>query len=101
MRSQLEYTIKDEVGELVEEDIAPVPSVILDYIVSLGFDPEVEDNQGNAANPSTLCTALVSSGVVRINRAYLMMWTGSDSPSGTRKDEKANIQYAKKSLQVY
>ena len=53
MRSQLEYAIKDEMGELVEKDIAPVPSVILDYIMSFSFDPEIEDNQSDAANPST------------------------------------------------
>lgn len=49
-------------GELVEENIAPVPSVILDYIVSFGFDPEIEDNQGDAANPSTLWTEWASKG---------------------------------------
>ena len=76
-------------GELVEENIAPVPSVILDYIVSFGFDPEIEENQGDAANPSTLWTEWASKG---INRAYLIIWTGSGSPSGTRKDEKANMQ---------
>ena len=54
MRSQFEYAIKDEMGELVKEDIPPVPSVILDYIMSLSFDPEIKENQGNAANPSAL-----------------------------------------------
>jgi hypothetical protein len=39
MRSQFKDTVENEMGELVEEYIAPVPCVVLDYVVSLGFDP--------------------------------------------------------------
>lgn len=34
------------------------------------------------------------------DRDYLMTWSVVDNPSGTRKHEKANMQYARKSLLV-
>ena len=39
MRRQLENTIENEMRELVEEHVTPIPSVVLDYIMSFGFDP--------------------------------------------------------------
>ena len=41
MRRELEDAVKDERTTL-KEDIAPVPAVVLDDIVSLGLDPKVE-----------------------------------------------------------
>ena len=41
MRGELEHAVKDERAAL-EEDVAPVPAVVLDDIVSLGLDPKVE-----------------------------------------------------------
>ena len=50
MRRELEDAVKDERTTL-KEDIAPVPAVVLDDIVSLGLDPKVERDQGNTADP--------------------------------------------------
>ena len=41
MRRELEDAVKDERTTL-KEDVAPVPAVVLDDIVSLGLDPKVE-----------------------------------------------------------
>ena len=50
MRGELEHAVKDERTTL-KEDVAPVPAVVLDDIVSLGLDPKVERDQGNTADP--------------------------------------------------
>ena len=50
VRRELEDTIKDK-GTTLEEDIAPVPAVVLDDIVRLGLDPKVKGNQCNSADP--------------------------------------------------
>lgn len=47
MGCQFKYAVEDE-GTTLEEYIAPVPSVILDDVVSLCFDPKIEQNKGNA-----------------------------------------------------
>jgi hypothetical protein len=51
MRGQLEDTVKHKRAAL-EKHITPVPAIILDDIVCLGFDPKVKYNQCNTADPS-------------------------------------------------
>ena len=98
MRRELEDAVKDERTTL-KEDIAPVPAVVLDDIVSLGLDPKVERDESDAADPPESS--------IRFDRrrrgkakSYLIMWSVPESPSGTRKHEKANMQYARKSLRA-
>jgi len=43
MRSKLEHTIKDKCTTL-EEAVSPIPTIVLDDIVSFGLHPEVETN---------------------------------------------------------
>ena len=50
MRRELEDAVKDERTTL-KEDVAPVPAVVLHDVVCLRLDPEVEGNEGNAADP--------------------------------------------------
>jgi len=50
MRCELENAIKDECSTL-KEAIAPVPTIICNYVVRFGLDPEVEDDEGDATNP--------------------------------------------------
>ncbi len=50
MRGELEHAIENESAAL-EEDVAPVPAIVLYNIVSLGLDPEVECDEGNTADP--------------------------------------------------
>lgn len=60
------------------------------------FDPEIEHDQCDAANPANNVS------IVKSNRSmagtYRMTWTVNESPTGTRNQEKANMQYARKSL---
>ena len=93
---EFEDTVEHE-GTALEEDIAPVPAIVLDDVVRLGLDPEVERDESDAADPPESS--------IRFDRRrrakakiYLIMWSVPESPSGTRKHEKANIQYARKSL---
>ena len=51
MRREFKDAVKYE-GAALEEDVTPVPPVVLDDVVCFSFYPEVEGNQGNAANPS-------------------------------------------------
>lgn len=48
--SKLEDTIKDQCTTL-EEDVAPIPSIIFDDIVSFSFDPQIESDEGDTAYP--------------------------------------------------
>ena len=41
VRGELEDAVKDERTTL-KEDVAPVPAVVLDDVMSLGFHPEIE-----------------------------------------------------------
>lgn len=50
MRRQLENAVKHE-GATLEEDVAPVPTVILYDMVGFRLDPEVECNEGEATDP--------------------------------------------------
>ena len=52
MRSQFEDTVENEMRELVEKYITPVPGVVLDYTVSLRFDPQIEADERDSGNPS-------------------------------------------------
>lgn len=53
MRCKFEDTIKYK-GTTLKEHIAPVPPVILDYVVSFRLDPQIECNQGETSNPAVL-----------------------------------------------
>ena len=50
MRGELEHAVEDKRAAL-EEDVAPVPAIVLHDVVCLRLDPEVEGNKGNAADP--------------------------------------------------
>ena len=50
MRGEFEHAVEDE-GAALEEDVAPVPSVVLDDVVCLRLDPEVECDEGKPADP--------------------------------------------------
>ena len=95
VRCKLEHAIKHQITTL-EEDITPVPAVILHDVVRFCFDPEIERDQRDTADPANKVS------LVKGNRlttsTYRMTWTVNESPSGTRKQEKANMQYARKSL---
>jgi len=39
MWSQFENTVENEMRELVEKYVTPIPCIVLDYIMSLSFDP--------------------------------------------------------------
>ena len=51
MWCELEDAIEDEITTL-EEDITPVPAVILYNTMRLHFDPEIEREQCDTANPA-------------------------------------------------
>jgi hypothetical protein len=51
VRSELEHAIKNEIAAL-EENISPVPAIVLHNIVCLCFDPKVERDQRNATDPT-------------------------------------------------
>ena len=57
MRRELENAIKDECPTL-KEAIAPVPTIICNYVVRFGLDPEVEDDEGDATNPTVMRKAI-------------------------------------------
>ena len=90
MGSQLKDTIEDKVASL-EETVAPVPPIVLDDVVSLGLDPEIEANQCNSSQPPRMWRLNESAALTEIS-TYLMTWVPKDRPSGTRKQENANIQ---------
>jgi hypothetical protein len=95
VRCELEHAIKDQVTTL-EEDITPVPAVILHDAVRFRFDPEIERDQCDTADPANKVSLVKDNGLT--TDTYRMTWTVNESPSGTRKQEKANMQYARKSL---
>lgn len=51
MRCHFEHPIKDE-GTALEKDVAPIPAVVLDDVMSLCLDPEVERDEGEPTDPS-------------------------------------------------
>jgi hypothetical protein len=59
MRSQLEHAIKYKCTTL-EKTIAPVPTIICNYVVGFRLDPEVERNKDNTANPTGIGKAIGS-----------------------------------------
>ena len=95
MRCELEHAIKDQATTL-EEDISPVPAVILHDAVRFRFNPEIERDECETANPANKVSLVKDDRF--ITSTYRMTWTANESPSGIRKQEKANMQYAKKSL---
>lgn len=50
MRRELEDTVERKAAAL-EENIAPVPAIILDDVMCLGLHPQVERDEGDAPNP--------------------------------------------------
>ena len=106
MRRQLEYTIKHKRATL-EEDVAPVPAIVFHDMVCLRLDPDIERDKDNATDPANGANGQHAFG--RDTRSqkgqwyltYRRTWTGVDKPSGTRKQENANMQYATKSLMVF
>ena len=62
MWGKLEHAIKDERATL-EENVSPVPPVILDDLVGLGFDPQVEGNQRDTPDPPWTITIEFMSGI--------------------------------------
>lgn len=50
MRCELKDTIEHQCTTL-EEAVAPIPPVVLHDMMRLGFDPKVERDQRNAADP--------------------------------------------------
>jgi hypothetical protein len=51
VRRELEDTIEYK-GTALEENITPVPTIVLDDVVRFRFYPEVECDQCETANPS-------------------------------------------------
>lgn len=95
MRCKLEHAIKDQVAAL-EEDVTPVPTIILHDAVCFRFDPEIERDQCDTAHPANEVS--VAEGNRTMTSTYRMTWTVNESPTGTRNQENANMQYARKSL---
>lgn len=95
MWCELEHTVKDEVTAL-KENITPVPAVILYNAVRFRFDPEIERDECQTTDPANKVSDV--KGERLETSTYRMTWTLNESPSGTRKQEKANMQYARKSL---
>jgi hypothetical protein len=58
VRRELEDAIEYE-GTALEEDVTPVPTIVLDNVVCFCFYPEVECDQCEAANPSLEITTSV------------------------------------------
>lgn len=53
MRSQFEHAVEDERAAL-EEDVAPVPAIVLDDIVGFSLDPQIERNERDTADPPNM-----------------------------------------------
>ena len=53
MGSKLENSIEHE-GSTLEKHVTPVPTIVLDDIMSLRLYPQVEPNQGNSSEPPTI-----------------------------------------------
>ena len=99
MGSQFKYTIKDKCATL-EENITPIPTIVLHHVVCFSLDPNVKTDKGNAAKPPVNNTkwAFVSRLQQIAKNNDRMAWTAVERLSGTRKQLKANMQYDKKSL---
>ena len=95
MRSELEDAIEYE-GPALEKYVTPVPAIVLDDIVSLSLYPQVEPDQGYTGKPPV--EECYFTGLDHTGLKYLARCIPSDSPSGTRKQAKANMQYDRKSL---
>ena len=50
MWRQFEDSIKDE-GATLEEDVAPIPTIVFDDMMSFSLDPKIESNKCEATNP--------------------------------------------------
>jgi hypothetical protein len=113
MWRKFENAIEHE-GSALEEAVTPIPSpssscwsrsgrrsieiapaVILDDIVGFSLDPEIEANQGDTPYPPGTRSRCEHSSR---QEPYLIIWTKNERPSGTRKQENANMQYERKSL---
>ena len=53
MWRKLEHTVKDE-STTLKEAVAPVPAVILDYMVRFRLDPKVECDKDDTTNPAAM-----------------------------------------------
>ena len=62
MRRELEHAVEHERAAR-EEAVAPVPPIILDDLVGLGFDPQVEGNQRDTPDPPWTITIEFMSGI--------------------------------------
>ena len=62
MRRQLENAIECQPAAL-KENVSPVPPIILDDLVGLGFDPQVEGNQRDTPDPPWTITIEFMSGI--------------------------------------
>ena len=100
MGSQFKYTIKDKCATL-EEYITPIPTIVFHHVVCFLLYPNIKSNKRNATKPSVkkdFCelSSRLDNFLETINN--LMAWTAIERFSGTRKQLKANKQYATKSL---
>ncbi len=43
--------VEDKVAAL-KEDVSPIPAIVLDHVVSLLFDPKVEEDKDDASDPA-------------------------------------------------
>jgi hypothetical protein len=51
MRCEFKHAIKNERATL-EEAVAPVPAIVLNNVMRLRFDPEIERDEDDTADPS-------------------------------------------------
>lgn len=51
MGRELEHAVKDECATL-KEAVTPVPTIILNYMVSFRLDPKVERDKDDTTNPA-------------------------------------------------
>ena len=97
MWGKLEHAVKDERAAL-EENVAPVPAVVLHDVVRFGLYPKIEGNQSDAAEPPAQMRKVKCLRCYRSQFTHLRTCTGKERPSGILKQLKANIQYERKSL---
>ena len=57
MGSQFKYPIEDKCATL-EEYVAPIPTIVLHYVVCFSLDPKIKTNKRNATKPSANKTLL-------------------------------------------
>ena len=51
MRCHLEHAVENE-ATAGEEAVAPIPPIVLDDVMGLGFDPPIERDEREAGNPA-------------------------------------------------